>query len=128
MNAEHECRQLVARYAQAVHSQRRADFDAVFARHAECRLISVSTEFVGRDAIYQQFLVERIGAKFSQITLVADVVSFNRVAPDMMVIVFRYHTECELRETGEPFGIRGLETQLALREEGEWRLVHVHYS
>lgn len=128
MNAESECRQLVAQYAKAVHTQIRTDFDAAFARRQECRLISIDREFVGVDAIYQQFLVEGIGAKFSRITLVTDELAFNRIAPDMMIIVFRYHTECELRSNGEAFGIRGMETQVAIREADEWRLVHVHYS
>lgn len=128
MNAENECRQLVAQYAKAVHTQDRVDFDAAFSLQAECRLISIDTEFVGKEAIYQDFLVDRIGAKFSEITLVTDDLAFNRISPDLMIIVFRYHTECVIRETGEPFGIRGMETQVALRENDAWRLVHVHYS
>lgn len=128
MFSENACRKLVADYAKAIHTQSRSDFDAVFSSQAECRLISINKEFLGRDAIHQQFLVDGIGAKFSQITLVADDLAFNRIAPDMMIIVFRYHTECILRETGEPFGIQGMETQVAVRENDTWRLVHVHYS
>ena len=72
--------------------------------------------------------MERIGEKFSRITLVVDDVEFNHVMHNVMIIVFRYHTECILRENGEPFGIQGVETQFAALEDGAWHLVHVHYS
>lgn len=128
MSAELECRKLVENYTKAVHTQNWRDFDIVFSKQKECRLISGSQEYVGRDAIFQEFLVERIREKFSQITLVADDVYFNHMTHDMMIITFRYHTECILRENGEPFGIQGVETQVAALEDGVWHLVHVHYS
>ena len=128
MSAELECRQLVENYAKAVQTQNWRDFDIVFSKQKECRLISGRNEYVGRDAIFQEFLVERIGKKFSRITLVVDDVEFNHVMHNVMIIVFRYHTECILRENGEPFGIQGVETQFAALEDGAWHLVHVHYS
>ena len=33
-----------------------------------------------------------------------------------------------LRETGEDYGIEGLETQVLRKISGEWKLQHVHYS
>jgi hypothetical protein len=33
-----------------------------------------------------------------------------------------------LRETNEPFGFEGLETQVMVKEEGKWKIQHVHYS
>ena len=52
----------------------------------------------------------------------------NQINDDLAVVVFRYHTECILRENGEPFGIQGLETQVIVKEDGVWKLCHVHYS
>ena len=42
--------------------------------------------------------------------------------------VFAYRTACIRRETGEPHGLRGMETQVYVREPGGWKLAHVHYS
>jgi len=122
------CRELVMQYVKSVHTQKREDFNCVFSDLAQCRLISVGTEYVGKDSIYEDFLINAIRAAFSDISLVVDDLSFNQISHDMMVIVFRYHTECILRESGESFGIQGLETQIAIREDTSWRLVHVHYS
>ena len=32
------------------------------------------------------------------------------------------------RETGEPHSIRGIETQIYVREKGKWKLMYVHYA
>lgn len=42
--------------------------------------------------------------------------------------VFAYRTACIRRETGEPHGLRGMETQVYVREPDGWKLAHVHYS
>lgn len=128
MTDRQKCGQLVMDYADVVRTQDRRSFDRVFCERSDCRLISIDREFCGRDAIFEDFLIARIRAKFSEITLVTESLEFVPVSADVMLIVFGYHTECVLRESGEPFGIRGMETQLAVRENGEWRLLHVHYS
>lgn len=43
-------------------------------------------------------------------------------------VVFAYRTACIRRETGEPHGLRGMETQVYVREPDGWKLAHVHYS
>ena len=42
--------------------------------------------------------------------------------------VFAYRTACIRRETGAPHGLRGMETQVYVREPDGWKLAHVHYS
>lgn len=44
------------------------------------------------------------------------------------IVVFKYHTECICRETHEPYGIQGLETQIVIKENNQWKLMHIHYS
>ena len=44
------------------------------------------------------------------------------------IVVFRYHTECIRRDTHEPYGIQGLETQIVIKENNQWKLMHIHYS
>ena len=42
--------------------------------------------------------------------------------------VFAYRTAGIRRETGAPHGLRGMETQVYVREPDGWKLAHVHYS
>lgn len=50
------------------------------------------------------------------------------ISEDVAIVLFHYHTECIRRETKEPYSIKGLETQVVVKEDGEWKLAHVHYS
>lgn len=38
-----------------------------------------------------------------------------------------YHTECIIRENGQPHGIEGLETQILKRTEAGWKIAHIQY-
>ena len=91
-------------------------------------LISPAGCFSGTEEIYRDFLVGRIGAAYARIDLIAESVEVRPVTEDAAVGLFRYATDCIRRDTGEPYGIAGLETQLWVRQGGEWRLCHVHDS
>jgi len=119
---------VVEKYIAAIHSQNEEEFKSIWAEKEKCTLISLSSEFVGLDQIYNEFLINRIQAKFQSIDLVSDGMRVNQINDNLAVVVFRYHTECILRENGEPFGIQGLETQVIVKEDGVWKLCHVHYS
>ena len=47
-----------------------------------------------------------------------------------IILSGRYHfdSECIRRDTKEPYGIQGLETQIVIKENNEWKLMHIHYS
>ena len=47
---------------------------------------------------------------------------------DTAIVLFSYYTDCIRRENGEPYGIEGLETQVYKKQDGDWKLAHVHYS
>lgn len=47
---------------------------------------------------------------------------------DTAIVLFSYYTDCIRRETGELYGIEGLETQVYKKQDGDWKLAHVHYS
>lgn len=46
----------------------------------------------------------------------------------MAIVVFEYQTQCIKRDTHEPYGIQGLETQVIVKENQQWKQQHVHYS
>ena len=118
----------VERYCHAVHTQRAEDFLPLWAEGTQNGLISPAGCFSGTEEIYRDFLVGRIGAAYARIDLIAESVEVRPVTEDAAVALFRYATDCIRRDTGEPYGIAGLETQLWVRQGGECRLCHVHYS
>lgn len=127
MNTE-EIKQVVLRYTEAIHTQNKEDFYALWANNNDCVLISITKQFQGIDSIYEDFLIGGIQAGFSTIKLVAESIDVHEISETLATVVFQYHTECILRESGEPFGIAGLETQVLVKEDGQWKLQHVHYS
>ena len=119
---------MVEQYAKAIETQDKEDFCSLWADTPDCVLISIASQYVGVENIYQDFLVGRIQAAYSQIRLITEDVEVHEINDDLATVVFRYHTECIRRESGEPYGINGLETQVYIREGEDWKLLHVHYS
>ena len=123
-----EILEVVKKYQEVVHSQDKTLFDEIFADQADCELISITTEYKGKEAIYNDFLVGGIQKAYSVIDLINDGIDINLVNDKMAIVVFKYHTECIRRENNEAYGIQGLETQVQIKENGKWKIVHVHYS
>ncbi|MBQ7520679.1 MAG: nuclear transport factor 2 family protein [Clostridia bacterium] len=131
MLSEHDVQQLrdlVEAYKTQIHDQDEAVFRSLWAQDQECSLISIAKEFRGVDAIWSDFLMGRIHALYSAITLVTESLDIRPVNDDAAVVIFAYHTVCTRREDGALHGIHGLETQVMVREAAGWKLVHVHYS
>lgn len=121
-------KKIVAAYADAIHSLDTEELRPLWADGALCTLISIGTVFRGVDSICNDFLGGGIAGAYSSIDLIAEDVEVNLVDGDHATVIFRYHTECVRRATGEPYGIKGVETQVLVREGGAWKLQHVHYS
>ena len=102
--------------------------DKIFSKNKKCNLISIATVFEGVDSIYENFL-DLIKKMYSKIELIKDEeLKINFINETTAILIFKYHTDCILRENGEKFGINGVETQLVIKEEGDWKIVHIHYS
>lgn len=128
MNHEQEITAMVEQYAKAIETQDKEDFCGLWADTPDCVLISITSQYVGLENIYQDFLIGRIQAAYSKIRLITEAVEVHGINENLATVVFRYHTECIRRESGEPYGINGLETQVYIREGENWKLLHVHYS
>ena len=121
--------ELVNKYCKAVNTQEKNDVYSIFSKVQKCNLISVGTIFEGVDSIYQKFLVDLIRKFYTKIDLIKDEeLKINFINEKTAIIIFKYHTDCILRENGEKFGIKGVETQVVVKEEGEWKITHIHYS
>ncbi len=115
-------------YKRSVHTGLREDFDALWAKECTTAMISGANYFEGNESIYQDFIVNGIHGAYSRIDLISESVSIHPLNEKSAVLIFKYHTDCDRRETGEYYSIEGLETQVYTLENGAWRLAHVQYS
>ena len=118
----------VKKYCELIHSQNEKDFKELWCKNKECMLISIGKIFKGIDSIYKDFLIDLIQNSYSRIDLIPDDIDVNINSDDLAIIIFKYHTDCILRKNGEKFGIKGVETQIFIKEENLWKLKHIHYS
>lgn len=119
---------VLEKYKTAVHTQAESDCMPIWAENCECVLISPAGCYRGVEQIYRDFLIGTIRKAYSKIDLLTENVELRMTGADSAVLLFEYSTDCIRRENGEPYGIRGLETQVYVREKGCWKLAHVHYS
>ena len=123
-----EVLELLEKYKKLVNTQDRELFDEVFVNNDQCNLIAITRHFRGRESIYNDFLLGGIQKNYRFIELISDEVDVYEINDQLVNIVFKYHTDSVLRKTNEPFGFEGLETQVMVKEEGKWKIQHVHYS
>ena len=128
MNDTDAIKKVVAGYAEAIRSMDPEVLRPLWAEGTPCTLVSIGTVYHGTESICDEFLGGGIAGAYSSIDLIAEDVEVNLVDADHATVIFRYHTECVRRATDKPYGIRGVETQVLVREGGSWRLQHVHYS
>lgn len=121
-------KELVLRYVGAIQTQDKSEFCGLWAENPDCALVALTSQYLGVEAIYQDFLLGRIQASYKTIRLVPESIDVHLLREDLATVIFQYHTECVRREDGADYGIRGLETQVAVKAGGEWKLQHIHYS
>lgn len=119
---------VVAKYQKLINTQSREIFDEIFANNELCNLIAVGSHFTNRESIYNDFIAGAIKNAYSRIELISDGIHINEISEDLVTVVFKYHTDCDRRDNGEFFSISGLETQVMIRENGNWKILHIHYS
>ena len=74
-------------------------------------------------------MISLIQKAYTKIALIKDdELKINFIDEKNAIVIFKYHTDCLMRESGEKFGISGVETQVLIKEEGNWKIVHIHYS
>lgn len=128
MNNKEKIQNLVKAYQKAIHSQNKEDFISLWTCQDNNTLISLTKQFNGVESIYQDFLIGGIQKNYLKIDLIAENIDIHFINKNIAVVVFQYHTECIKRDTGEDYGIAGLETQVLQKIDDQWKLVHIHYS
>ena len=120
-------RSLIEKYAKSVD-----DADTTLA--AQVWLNSPDVSFIhplghehGFEQIKQNVYMRLMGDTFSERKLSVHDVSVY-VYGDAAWAEFYWDFAAKFRKDGSPLATHGRETQLYRKEQGRWRLVHVHYS
>ena len=128
MNDIQQIKHLVENYQNAIHTQDKPIFYSLWSSKEPVSLISISTCYNGLEAIYNDFLINAIQVKYESIHLIAKAINIRLINDQTALVIFDYQTQCILNSTHEPYGIEGVETQVVVKENNQWKLAHIHYS
>lgn len=117
--------EVVRRYCDAIRDNDAEVFRAVWTGEDGDTVISQSTLYQGPARVMEFLgLLHQI---YDAIELVNDGLDAHLLTDDVAIVVFKYHTVCTRAQTGEPYGIEGLETQVLKRVGDTWKIAHIQY-
>ena len=47
---------------------------------------------------------------------------------NLLLLSLNIYIECIMRESDELGGIKGVEIEVMIKEDGNWKIFHIHYS
>ena len=120
-------RSLIEKYAKSVDGADTALAAEVWLDAPDVSFIHPLGHEHGFEQIKKNVYVHLMGDTFSERKLTVHDVSVH-VYGDAAWAEFYWDFAAKFRKDGSPLTTRGRETQLYQKTQGEWRLVHVHYS
>lgn len=124
---QQQIRQLIARYIQAVDEASPALANRIWSHSPDVSFIYPLGEEHGLAAIDRDVFEKAMGGTFSKRDLQPGDLTIH-VNGNMAWSEFHWTFHATLRKDASPMVSKGVETQIYRREQGQWRLVHVHYS
>jgi uncharacterized protein (TIGR02246 family) len=118
---------LLGEYATAVDTVDLKLLAQIWSHSPEVSFIYPLGEEHGFDAIKQHFFQNVMGAMFSARNLEVNDVKIY-VNGDSAWSEFHWDFHATMRKDRSTITTHGIETQIYRKEDGAWRLVHVHYS
>ncbi len=118
---------LIATYAKSIDSVDTQSADHLFSNAPEVTFIHPRGEEHGRDQIEANVYRNLMGGTFSERKLTPKDIAVH-VYGDTAWSEFNWDFVARVRKDGRPFHSQGRESQVYRRENGQWRIVHVHYS
>jgi ketosteroid isomerase-like protein len=122
-----DIRHLIAEYAKAVDT---ADVELVrqiWSHSPDVSFIHPLGHEHGLDQVADHVFRHLMGDTFTERKLSIKDVSIHAYG-DTAWAEFYWDFAAKLRKDGSPLATKGRETQIYRKEQGRWRLVHVHYS
>ena len=120
-------RGLIEKYAKSVDAANTALAAEVWLNSPEVSFIHPLGHEHGFEQITQNVYARLMGETFSERKLSVHDVSVY-VYGDAARAEFYWDFAAKFRKDGSPLATHGRETQLYQKQDGRWRLVHVHYS
>jgi ketosteroid isomerase-like protein len=119
---------LIAKYAESIdHADTTKSVEQLFSNAPEVTFIHPLGEEHGRDRIQANVYRKLMAGTFSERKLSPKDFAIH-VYGDTAWSEFNWDFVAKLRKDGSPFHSQGRETHFYHRENGQWRIVHVHYS
>lgn len=118
---------LIQRYTKAVDTIDLNLLSQIWSHSPEASFIYPLGEEHGFDAIEQHVFQNVMGGMFSARDLQAHGVAVH-VNGNAAWSEFHWIFRATMRKDGSAVTTRGVETQIYRKQDGKWRLVHVHYS
>jgi len=122
-----QIRNLISDYATAVDTADVTLVKKIWSHSPEVSFIHPLGHEHGVDQVAQNVFAHLMGDTFSERKLSIRDISI-RVYGDTAWSEFYWEFAAKLRKDGSPLATKGRETQIYRKEQGQWRLVHVHYS
>ncbi len=118
---------LIADYAKAVDTADLKLVAQIWSNSPEVSFIHPLGHERGLDEVEQNVFRHLMGETFSERTLTIKDVSIHTYG-DTAWAEFYWDFNAKFRKDGAALATKGRETQIYHKEQGRWRLVHVHYS
>jgi ketosteroid isomerase-like protein len=118
---------LIAKYAISIDRADTALAEELFSDGPEVTFIHPRGEEHGRKQIEEDVYKNLMGRTFSERKLTPRDIAVH-VYGEAAWSEFNWDFVATVRKGGTPFHSQGRETQIYHRENGGWRIVHVHYS
>jgi len=122
-----DIKNLIAKYVQAVDNADTVLAAQVWSDSPDVSFIHPSGHEHGFEQIKEDVYKRLMGETFSERKLSVRDVSVS-VSGDCAFAEFYWDFAAKFRKDGSPLATHGRETQVYRKEQGAWRLVHVHYS
>jgi len=126
-SADTEFRLLVAAYARSIDAADTKLASEIWSTNSDVSFIHPQGHEHGLDQIKQNVYTRLMGQTFSERKLTPKQIVVHAYS-DTAWVEFYWDFAAKLRSDGSAVETHGRETQIYRREQGRWRLVHVHYS
>jgi len=120
-------RSLISQYAASIDAADTSAADRIWSKSADVSFIHPRGREQGLDQVKADVYEHLMGETFSERKLSPRDVSVH-VYGDAAWAEFNWDFVAKMRKGGSPVHTAGRETQIYHKEDGQWRIVHVHYS
>jgi ketosteroid isomerase-like protein len=126
-SAETELRLMVSAYARSIDAADPKLASEIWSTTSPVSFIHPQGHEHGLDPIKENLYTHLMGETFSERKLTPKQISIHAYT-DTAWVEFYWDFAAKLRKDGSAVETHGRETQIYRKEQGRWRLVHIHYS